>query len=151
MRLKVGSTNEGPQDVLLVLIYPMTIPRLSWSCPWTTPRTYLSLLYQFLGRDGLLLRDPGSKMSWSLSRAHVCVCVCVSWSPVNGVQVVKHAIPIANSCPCWHPFHTLGLSSTTPRYSRGWQPRGRAQGGSNEPLYLGYWTPWPQLGGCSTT
>ncbi len=29
----------------------------------------------------------------------VCVCVCVSWSPVKGVQVVKHAIPIANSCP----------------------------------------------------
>jgi hypothetical protein len=27
------------------------------------------------------------------------VCVCVSWSPVKGVQVVKHAIPIANSCP----------------------------------------------------
>ncbi len=29
----------------------------------------------------------------------VCVCVCVSWSPVKGVQVVKHTIPIANSCP----------------------------------------------------
>jgi hypothetical protein len=28
------------------------------------------------------------------------VCVCVSWSPVKWVQVVKHAIPIANSCPC---------------------------------------------------
>ena len=27
------------------------------------------------------------------------VCVCVSWSPVKGVQVVRHAIPIANSCP----------------------------------------------------
>jgi hypothetical protein len=27
------------------------------------------------------------------------VCVCVSWSLVKGVQVVKHAIPIANSCP----------------------------------------------------
>jgi hypothetical protein len=25
--------------------------------------------------------------------------VCVSWSPVKGVQVVKHAIPITNSCP----------------------------------------------------
>ncbi len=75
----------------------------------------------------------------------------MSWSPVKGVQVVKHAIPIANSWTHWHPFHTLGLSSTTPRDSRGWQPWGRAQGGSNEPLYLGYWTPWPQLGGCSTT
>ncbi len=39
--------------------------------------------------------------------------VCVSWSPVKGVQVVRHAIPIANSCPRWHPFHTLGPSSTT--------------------------------------
>ena len=29
MRLKVGSTNEGPQGVLLVLICPMTTPRLS--------------------------------------------------------------------------------------------------------------------------
>jgi hypothetical protein len=28
------------------------------------------------------------------------LCVCVSWSPVKGVQVVKHAIPIANLCPC---------------------------------------------------
>ncbi len=28
MRLKVGSTNEGPQGVLLVLICPMTTPRL---------------------------------------------------------------------------------------------------------------------------
>jgi hypothetical protein len=27
------------------------------------------------------------------------VCVCASWSPFKGVQVVKHAIPIANSCP----------------------------------------------------
>ncbi len=27
--------------------------------------------YQFLGRDNPLLRDLGSKMSWSLSRAHV--------------------------------------------------------------------------------
>ncbi len=26
--------------------------------------------------------------------------VCVSWSPVKGVQVVTHAIPIPNSCPC---------------------------------------------------
>jgi hypothetical protein len=80
----------------------------------------------------------------------VCVCVYVSRSPVKGVQVVKHAIPIANSCPHWHPFHTLGLSSTTLWDSRGWLPRRRAQGGSNEALYLGYWTPWPQLGGCST-
>ena len=29
MRLKVGSTNEGPQGVLLVLICLVTIPRLS--------------------------------------------------------------------------------------------------------------------------
>ncbi len=29
MRLKVGSTNEGPQGVLLVLICPITTPRLS--------------------------------------------------------------------------------------------------------------------------
>ncbi len=29
MRLKVGSTNEGPRGVLLVLICPMTTPRLS--------------------------------------------------------------------------------------------------------------------------
>jgi hypothetical protein len=29
MRLKVRSTNEGPQGVLLVLICPMTTPRLS--------------------------------------------------------------------------------------------------------------------------
>ncbi len=28
-------------------------------------------LYQFPGRDSLSLRDPGLKMSWSLSRAHV--------------------------------------------------------------------------------
>ncbi len=27
--------------------------------------------YKFLGRDSPLLRDPGSKMPWSLSRAHV--------------------------------------------------------------------------------
>jgi hypothetical protein len=27
--------------------------------------------YQFLGRNSLLLHDPGSKMSWSLSQAHV--------------------------------------------------------------------------------
>jgi hypothetical protein len=27
--------------------------------------------YYFLGRDSLLLRDPGSKMPWSLSQAHV--------------------------------------------------------------------------------
>jgi hypothetical protein len=25
--------------------------------------------------------------------------LCVSWSPVKGVQVVRHAIPIANPCP----------------------------------------------------
>ncbi len=29
----------------------------------------------------------------------VLKCVCVSWSPIKGVQVVRHAIPIANSCP----------------------------------------------------
>ncbi len=28
-------------------------------------------LYWFLGRDSLSLRDPGLKMSWSLSQAHV--------------------------------------------------------------------------------
>jgi hypothetical protein len=28
-------------------------------------------LYQFLDRDSSLLRDPGSKMSWSLFQAHV--------------------------------------------------------------------------------
>ncbi len=83
-------------------------------------------------------------------RAFACVCVCVSWSLVKGVQVVKHAILIANSCPCWHPFQTLGLSGTTLWDPRGWLPRGLAQRGSNEAQYLGYWTPWPQLGGCST-
>ncbi len=45
MRLKRDLQSEGPQDVLLVLICPMTTPRLSWSCPWTIPRTYLFLLY----------------------------------------------------------------------------------------------------------
>ncbi len=45
MRLKSDLQSEGPQGVLLVLICPMTTPRLSWSCPWTIPKTYLSLLY----------------------------------------------------------------------------------------------------------
>ncbi len=41
------------------------------------------------------------------------LCVCV-WSLVKGGGVVKHVIPIAKSSPPWRPFHTLGLSSTTP-------------------------------------
>ncbi len=45
VRLKSDLQSVGPQGVLLVLICPMTTPRLSWSCHWTIPRTYLSLLY----------------------------------------------------------------------------------------------------------
>ncbi len=71
MRLKSDLQSEGPRGVLLVLICPMTTPRLSWSCPWTIPRTYLSLPYYFLGRDSPSIRDPGSKMSWSLSWTHL--------------------------------------------------------------------------------
>ncbi len=73
------------------------------------------------------------------------VCVC-AWSPVKGGGVVKHAFSIAKSSPPWHPFHTLGLSSTTP-----WHPRaGMHKGVPKSPCIL-VWTPWPQLGRCSAT
>ncbi len=75
----------------------------------------------------------------------VCVCVCLGhW--LKGLWVVKHAIPISNSSPLWHPFHTLKLSSTTPRDPH----RGMHKGIPMSPCIL-VWTPWPQLGGCSTT
>ncbi len=103
------------------------------------------------GDEKMCKNTQMKKRNRGTSEVGVIECVCVSWSPVKGVQGVKHAIPIANSCPRCHPFHTLGLSSTTPWDSCGWQPWERAQGGSNELLYLGYWTLWPQFGGCSTT
>ncbi len=65
------------------------------------------------------------------------MCVCVSWFPaVKGVQVIKHVILIANSCPRWHPFHTLGLSSNTLWDPRGWLLEGHAQGVPTRPCIL---------------
>ncbi len=74
--------------------------------------------------DSQVREDP-----WGMFVVHLWYCACVSWAPVKGVQVVKHAIPIANSCPRWHPFHTLGLSSTTPWDSCGWRNTGACSRG----------------------
>ncbi len=71
---------------------------------------------------------------------YIIVCVCLGlW--LRGQCVVKHAIPTANSCPLWRPFHTLGFSSTTP-----WDPcRGVYKGVPTNSCILA-WTPWSQLG-----
>jgi hypothetical protein len=51
------------------------------------------------------------------------MCVCVG-SPVKGGGFVKHVIPIAKFSPPRCPFHTLGLSSTTPQDPQGGMHKG---------------------------
>jgi hypothetical protein len=42
------------------------------------------------------------------------VCVCVFLASGYGWGAVMHEIPISSPPSQWYPFHTLGLSSTTP-------------------------------------
>jgi hypothetical protein len=66
-------------------------------------KEYLCTHFKFL-KVGWMEYDKGQDSFSTLVQGKVQIpegaeCVRVSWSPVKGVQVVKHVIPIDNSCP----------------------------------------------------
>jgi hypothetical protein len=72
-----------------------------WKSPYTNRRdTLAAVTEQVLLLQAELALQSEDVLPASANEDNGDMCVCVSWSPVRGVQVVKHAIPIANSCPC---------------------------------------------------
>jgi hypothetical protein len=64
------------------------------------------------------------------------MCVCVSWSPVKRVQVVRHAIPIANLAPV--DIHSIPWDPVVPPFETPVAGRNIANHGTHTGMYYGW-------------
>jgi hypothetical protein len=73
----------------------------------------MALIISLLINCKLVRTPPTVSKNAEVSSWCVCVCVCMFLASGYEMGTVMHEIPISSPPSWWHPFHALGLSSTT--------------------------------------